>query len=142
MRMMPLCLAILTGPIGCAAPSAHLKAVRTGDEAKLEVLLERGEFDVNEVDGEGRSLLMVAIQKSPEDVEIDEVPQVVQVLVDHGLHADHSTVLAHHHGDAAAPGADHDDIVVDQQLDDLQLPNPFRPWRRRDRTALDERPGG
>jgi hypothetical protein len=54
-----------------------------------DVLLERGEFDVNEVDAAGRSLLMVAIQESPEDLEIDEVPQVGQILVDHGADVDY-----------------------------------------------------
>ena len=63
----------------------------------------------------------VCEQHESRGVEVSGEEGCRQVLVDDGLDADQSAGTVADDGDAAASGANHDDAVLHQQLDRVQL---------------------
>ena len=86
MDLRPAILSLVfLGSTGCVGPSALMQTAIERDAEKMDILLSRGgRYDVEERDHAGRTLLMVAIEMSPEDLGVDEIPRPVQVALDHG----------------------------------------------------------
>lgn len=79
-------ISMLLASVACSGPSRLMRASMDRDAETIERVLSdpRQTHDLEERDHRGRTILMVAILNSPEDVGIDKIPSTVQMLLDHG----------------------------------------------------------